>query len=239
LVFFRIRKRKLKIRVSPTIKTQMTQPVIVVTGATGTGKSKLGVDLALALRSEVECEIVSCDAMQFYRGLAIATNQPTVEEQRGIPHHLIACQDPLDSVDVVIFAQRAWQCIDDIHRRGHLPLIVGGTLYYLEVLLGLLVPQPRPSSSTTTIDLNNNNNNNNVTKSSQTTPENRTEKEWDKLSVEEICQLLRTKPRRERIEWINKQSSSFLFSFLERVDSARARKLHPNDRRRVCNSILV
>jgi tRNA dimethylallyltransferase len=220
----------------PMIHSQ--QRVVVVTGATGTGKSKLGVDLALALRPIVECEIVSCDAMQVYNGLTIATNQITPEEQCGVPHHLIGCQDALNPIDVVEFARRAWQCIEQIHQRGHLPIIVAGTLYYLEAILGLLIPQSRPS---------NNNNNNQRISDDQNEEERRiSEKkqledveEWKKLSDEEVSALLRTKSRKELIEWTTQQNTTFLFSILERLDPIRARKLHPHDTRRVVNSLLV
>jgi tRNA A37 N6-isopentenylltransferase MiaA len=218
--------------------------VVVVTGATGTGKSKLGVDLALALRPFVDCEIVSCDAMQVYKGLAIATNQITLEEQCGVPHHMIGCQDPLKAIDVVEFCKRAEQCIDQIYQRGHLPIIVGGTLYYLEVLLGLLVPQAR-SSPSVFVKGSNDNKMGDIVRDETTERDNygncsiASVDALTKLKDDEVSQILHAKSRKELVEWANKQKNTQLFALLERLDPVRARKLHPHDTRRIVNSLLT
>ncbi|PLB49520.1 putative tRNA isopentenyltransferase [Aspergillus steynii IBT 23096] len=108
------------------------EPLITVVGATGTGKSKLAVDLA----SRFNGEIINGDAMQMYRGLPIITNQIPVEERNGIPHHLIDCiglgEEPWR---VGLFKNECLRLIRDIHSRGKLPILVGGTHYYTQAVL--------------------------------------------------------------------------------------------------------
>ncbi|KAH7321725.1 mitochondrial putative tRNA dimethylallyltransferase [Rhexocercosporidium sp. MPI-PUGE-AT-0058] len=107
-------------------------PLIVVLGATGTGKSQLAVDLAKRL----DGEIINGDAMQMYDGLPIITNKITLEEQQGIPHHLLGFialdEEPWR---VGMFKQKAGQIIREIRSRGRLPILVGGTHYYTQSLL--------------------------------------------------------------------------------------------------------
>ncbi|TVY47994.1 tRNA dimethylallyltransferase [Lachnellula occidentalis] len=107
-------------------------PLVVILGATGTGKSQLAVDLATRLNGE----IINGDAMQMYDGLPIVTNRITVEEQKGIPHHLLAFV-ALDEEPwrVGIFKAKASQIIKEIRSRGRLPILVGGTHYYTQSLL--------------------------------------------------------------------------------------------------------
>ncbi|KAK2872085.1 hypothetical protein FQN49_002564 [Arthroderma sp. PD_2] len=108
------------------------KPLIAVVGATGTGKSKLAVDLAVKFNGE----IINGDAMQMYKGLPIATNQIPVEERRGIPHHLIGCVD-MDQNPWRIgqFKKDSLKIIEDIRTRGKLPILVGGTHYYTQSVL--------------------------------------------------------------------------------------------------------
>ena len=111
----------------------MTAPdlVAVVTGPTATGKTTLGVELALALDGEV----VGADSMQIYRDMAIGTARPTPEEMRGVPHHMIGFQDPGEDYSVSRYVEDASRCVDDILARGRLPILVGGTGLYIESLL--------------------------------------------------------------------------------------------------------
>lgn len=103
-------------------------PMIV--GPTASGKTALAVSLAQALNGE----IVSCDSMQVYRGMPIATAQPTLEERQGIPHHLIGFLDPSEHYSVARFVEDAQAAIEDIRRRGKCPLVVGGTGLYADAL---------------------------------------------------------------------------------------------------------
>ena len=105
--------------------------LLAVMGPTASGKSELALELARRL----DGEIVSADSMQLYRGLAIGTAQPTAEERARVPHHLVGILDLSERADVVDFAARAERAVADIERRGKVPVIVGGTGYYLKALL--------------------------------------------------------------------------------------------------------
>ncbi|TGO31621.1 hypothetical protein BHYA_0476g00010 [Botrytis hyacinthi] len=107
-------------------------PLIFVLGATGTGKSQLAIDLAKRFNGE----IINGDAVQMYEGLPIITNKVTVEEQNGIPHHLLGFI-PLDAETWTVgtFKDRASQIIQEIRSRGRIPIVVGGTHYYTQSLL--------------------------------------------------------------------------------------------------------
>lgn len=116
-------------------------PVIVLLGATATGKSAL----ALALAEEIEggAEIVNADALQVYRGFDIGTAKPTAVERERVPHHLIDILDPHERYSAGEFARRARAVVADIHRRGRRTLVVGGSGLYLRALLEGISPVPR------------------------------------------------------------------------------------------------
>ena len=105
--------------------------VLCVVGPTATGKTKMGVALAKRFNGEV----VSVDSMQIYRGMAVGTAAPTAEEMEGIPHHMVAVADPTESWSAARYVQAADQCVQDILRRGKLPVLVGGTGLYLDALI--------------------------------------------------------------------------------------------------------
>lgn len=109
----------------------MIPQIICVVGPTATGKTKMGVALAHRFGGEV----VSVDSMQIYRGMEIGTAAPTPEEMAGVPHHMIGVADPAESWSVSRFTQEADRCIQDILRRGKLPVLVGGTGLYLDALV--------------------------------------------------------------------------------------------------------
>jgi len=113
-------------------RTIPQNPLVAIIGATGTGKS----DLAVSLAKRYNGEIVNGDAMQLYAGLPIITNKITVQEQQGIPHHLLGCIGLEEQTWVVgTFVQRALEVIEGIRERGRLPILVGGTHYYTQSLL--------------------------------------------------------------------------------------------------------
>ena len=110
----------------------MPQPkILCVVGPTACGKTKMGVLLARRYSGEV----VSVDSMQIYRGMTIGTAAPTPEETEGVPHHMVAVTDPAESWSVARFAQEADACVQDILRRGRLPILVGGTGLYLDAII--------------------------------------------------------------------------------------------------------
>ncbi|KAK8151233.1 IPP transferase-domain-containing protein, partial [Phyllosticta citrichinensis] len=107
-------------------------PLVAVIGATGTGKSQLAVELARRFNGE----IINADAMQLYHGLPIITNKITQEEMKGIPHHLLGSIDfDQDTWTVVEFVKKAMTIMAEIRARGRLPVLVGGTNYYVRSLL--------------------------------------------------------------------------------------------------------
>ena len=111
----------------------MTHPdgkpkLLVLIGPTAVGKTKLSLTIARTF----DCEIISGDSMQVYRGMDIGTAKATPEERRLVPHHLIDICDPDYPFSVAEFQERAAALIEDIHRRGKLPFLVGGTGLYVE-----------------------------------------------------------------------------------------------------------
>ena len=109
----------------------MPPEIVCVVGPTASGKTKMGVALAKRFGGEV----VSVDSMQIYRGMTVGTAAPTTEEMEGVPHHMIAVADPAENWSVARFTQAADACIQDILRRGKLPVLVGGTGLYLDALV--------------------------------------------------------------------------------------------------------
>lgn len=105
--------------------------ILVITGPTATGKTALGVELALSLDGEV----VSADSMQVYRGMDIGTAKPTIEERRGVPHHMFDAAEPTESFSAAKYVSMASACVDDIRSRGKVPIVVGGTGLYIDGLL--------------------------------------------------------------------------------------------------------
>ncbi len=99
-------------------------------GPTASGKSAMGLDTALKLNGE----IISADSMQCYRGLEIGTAQPTDDERKLVPHHLVAFAGYSEKIDVFRFVDMAQKCIADIESRGKVPVIVGGTGFYIKAL---------------------------------------------------------------------------------------------------------
>lgn len=105
--------------------------VLVITGPTATGKTALGVELAMLLNGEV----VSADSMQIYKRMDIGTAKPTAGEMRGVPHHMLDVAEPWESYSAAKYAAAASACVDDIRARGRTPIVVGGTGLYIEGLL--------------------------------------------------------------------------------------------------------
>jgi len=110
--------------------------LIVVVGATGTGKSELSLDLAEALRQQGRtAEIINADAMQLYRGMDIGTAKLPVEERRGIPHHLLDVLEPTDDASVAQYQTDARSIIRKVQSAGHVPILVGGSGLYVSSVI--------------------------------------------------------------------------------------------------------
>jgi tRNA dimethylallyltransferase len=112
--------------------------VLAVLGPTASGKSALGLSLA----ERYGGEIINCDSTAVYRGFDIGTDKLTMEERRGIPHHLIDIAEPTEVYTAAQFAHDAAAAIRDIHARGMLPILVGGTGFYYRALTRGLFPGP-------------------------------------------------------------------------------------------------
>jgi len=109
----------------------VSKKTAVIMGPTASGKSSL----ALKLAADFNGEIISADSMQIYKGLDIGTAKPSLQELREIPHHLINLYDIEQKLDVYRFVELAEAAIKEIHSRGKLPIIAGGTGFYIHALL--------------------------------------------------------------------------------------------------------
>ncbi|HEY7186579.1 MAG TPA: tRNA (adenosine(37)-N6)-dimethylallyltransferase MiaA [Vicinamibacterales bacterium] len=121
-----------------------TRPIVLaVLGPTATGKSAL----ALSLAQRYGGEIINCDSTAVYRGFDIGTDKVSVEDRRGIAHHLIDIADPTEVYTAAQYARDASRVIRDIHARGALPILVGGTGFYYRALTRGLFPGPGADSA--------------------------------------------------------------------------------------------
>ena len=114
--------------------------ILVIVGPTASGKTSLSVKLAKHYNGEV----ISADSRQVYRGLDLGTGKVTHEEMQGIPHHLLDVADPRETYTVTDFVRDGRAAIQDIHARGKLPIIAGGTFFYVDALLGRIVAPAVP-----------------------------------------------------------------------------------------------
>lgn len=105
----------------------MKQPLLIIAGPTASGKTALSVQMAKDLNGEV----ISADSMQVYRGMDIGTAKVKPEEMQGVPHHLIDICDPDEEWNVARFCRKAREAADDIWSRGRLPILCGGTGFYI------------------------------------------------------------------------------------------------------------
>ncbi|MDQ1591750.1 MAG: tRNA dimethylallyltransferase [Pyrinomonadaceae bacterium] len=114
------------------------QPIIAVVGPTASGKSDLGIELALRF----DGEIINCDSVQVYQGIEIATAKVPLAERRGVPHHLLDFVPPAVNYTAGAWAAAAAEKIAQVEARGRLALLVGGTGFYLRALRQPFFPSP-------------------------------------------------------------------------------------------------
>ncbi|MBR7142893.1 MAG: tRNA (adenosine(37)-N6)-dimethylallyltransferase MiaA [Clostridia bacterium] len=117
---------------------------LCICGPTASGKTSLAIELAKRLNGE----IISADSMQIYRGLPISTAQPTVSEMQEVPHHLIGFLDPCEPFSAARYVELATPLVQQLHEKGKLPILCGGTGWYMRALLegrsfGEDLPDPR------------------------------------------------------------------------------------------------
>lgn len=110
----------------------LKKPLIILTGPTAVGKTRLSLRLAKAVGGE----IISADSMQVYRRMDIGSAKIRPDETEGIPHHLIDCLEPEDDFNVVRFQQMAKAAMNEIYGRGNIPILTGGTGFYIQAVTG-------------------------------------------------------------------------------------------------------
>ena len=125
-----------------SMKINALPPVVCIVGPTASGKTSASI----AVAKRFDCEIVSADSMQLYRGMDVGTAKPTEAEREGIPHWMFDVADPEESMSVVKYAGMARACCDGILSRGRLPLIVGGTGQYVNAVIRDENFAPEPAS---------------------------------------------------------------------------------------------
>jgi tRNA dimethylallyltransferase len=181
---------------------------VVILGTTGVGKTKLSIELSQKFNGEV----INADALQVYKGLDIITNKATEEERQSVPHHLFNFLEPTKEYSVTEFVEDAIQKINDIHSRNKIPIIIGGTHYYIQSLLF-----------------------NNLLMSSNTTPDIQKTQEIEKEEhLEENLKLIENLFSRK--EEISKEE---IYELLEKIDPDTAKTRHPNDERRNRRSLEI
>ncbi|XP_012138614.2 bHLH transcription factor Myc isoform X2 [Megachile rotundata] len=188
-------------------------PVLAILGSTGCGKSRLGIELARRFRGE----IISADSMQVYKGLDIITAKVTKEEQNMAPHHMLDILDPLlPDFTVHRFRNMAMPIIDDLLAKEKLPIIVGGTNYYIESILWKVLIGD--SDQTETSDIRN-----------------------ERLDgpAEEETGVSPAKKKKTELDRFTTESNEELHEKLKKVDPEMANRVHPNNRRKLIRSLEV
>jgi len=117
--------------------------IVVVVGPTSSGKTSLAIRIA----QKFDGEVISADSRQVYKGLDLGTGKVTKDEMQGVPHHLLDVVDPKEVYTVVDYVRDAREAIKDILKRGKLPIIAGGTFFYIDALIGkLATPEVPPNN---------------------------------------------------------------------------------------------
>jgi len=118
------------------------ESLLVILGPTAVGKTDLAIEIARA----VQGEIISADSRQIYRYMDIGTAKPTAQQQQAVPHHLLDVVNPDENLALAQYQKMAYQTILDTHRRGHVPLLVGGTGQYITAVIeGWTIPEVPPN----------------------------------------------------------------------------------------------
>ncbi|MCR4672967.1 MAG: tRNA (adenosine(37)-N6)-dimethylallyltransferase MiaA [Lachnospiraceae bacterium] len=107
------------------------RPLVIIAGPTAAGKTHLSVKLAKTIGGE----IISADSMQVYKHMDIGTAKVKPEETDGVPHHLIDCINPAENYSIASFTRMAGEAAEEIYRNGHIPIVTGGTGFYIQALL--------------------------------------------------------------------------------------------------------
>jgi len=189
----------------------MHTKIVVVVGTTGVGKTKLGVDLAQHFSGEV----INVDVMQMYKGLEVATAKVTEAERQGVPHHLMSFLEPHETFSPHAFRKLADDKIREISSRGKMPIIVGGTMYYIQGLLwDHLIGHGKDSRSP------------------------RATEEATEAAVDEHKNIVDGEVATSSSS-LSSSSSTSLWEKLQTVDPEMASELHPNNIRKIARSLEI
>ncbi|XP_044589268.1 tRNA dimethylallyltransferase-like [Cotesia glomerata] len=195
-------------------------PILVILGSTGTGKSRLAIELAQKFAGE----IISADSMQVYKGLDIITAKVTEEERSLASHHMLDFVDPLNNYCVIDFKKTALPIMNDLIVKRKMPIIVGGTNYYIESLLWhILLDDPEASG------MSKKRHDSQVFDSQINDDFELNDDDTDKRFV--------TLKKMKYDD--NEHSNETLHKKLASVDPEMARRLHPNNRRKIIRSLEV
>ena len=217
--------------------------IIAILGCTGTGKSKLSLEIGKRVRGE----IISADSMQVYKGLDIITNKVTPEERASVPHHLLDFVEVNEKFSVVEFQTIALDAISDILAREKVPIIVGGTNYYIESLLWENLIEERKGSQ----DEGEENRSKFLKAENEERLETNHTRESNTKSVKSLDSLENLSQTQdakdvEGLSGSNQlspcddvETQNSLHEQLAKVDSTMAKKLHPNDTRKIKRSLQV
>ncbi|XP_055712710.1 tRNA dimethylallyltransferase [Phlebotomus papatasi] len=191
-------------------------PLVVILGSTGTGKTKLSLELA----KKYGGEIISADSMQVYKGLNIATAKATTAEQQVAPHHLLDVAQPGIPYTVVDFRNSAHPIINDLLGRNKMPIVVGGTNYYIESLLWNVLMAPTSSSASTNQECG-----------VKRKLDNSDSESDDMFHIDTI--------KRFTTQQMNEMESCDLHKCLQQIDPITANRLHPNNKRKIIRAIEI
>ncbi len=192
------------------------KPLVILTGPTAVGKTALSIGLAKAIHGE----IISADSMQVYRKMNIGTAKITPEEMQGVPHFLVDVLDPDEAFDVALFQKMAKEAMEDIYSRGKIPIIVGGTGFYIQAVL---------------YDIDFSENASGVQNGKKNDCENNNDKDAEIVTVEEKNKQHTL--REELAEYEKMYGAQALHKKLEEVDEEAAKQIHPNNVKRVIRAI--
>lgn len=188
------------------------KPLIIITGPTAVGKTAISIEMAKAVNGE----IISADSMQVYKYMNIGTAKITSEEMNGVPHHLIDILEPTEDFNVYLFQKYAKQALDKIYANGRIPIIVGGTGFYIQSLLYDIDFDDKPVI----------------------TPENEKDISLKGIDGKDDNNDLRINQYREElIKYYEENGAVKLHELLNEIDPESAKAIHENNVKRVIRAI--